>query len=316
MKPIRNNTVIIILGPTGVGKTAVSIQIAKALDTEIISADSMLVYKHMNIGTAKPSSEELREVPHHLIDIAEPDELFSAGLFKEKATAIIEDIHGKGKIPLVVGGTGLYISTLTRGLFDGPSADEELRKKLMEEERQHGDGHLYRKLQRIDHNAAEKIELNDMRKIIRALEISHIGGQGVLKSKSETTAPSDYDFIKLGLSRDRKELYDMINKRVDQMMDAGLLKETKQLLELRPNRTALQALGYKEIRMYLDGAVDLQEAMRLTKKRSRMYAKRQYTWFRKEPEINWVDITGIMDAEGIYSKVLNEVEILKKIIYS
>ncbi|MBI5663512.1 MAG: tRNA (adenosine(37)-N6)-dimethylallyltransferase MiaA [Nitrospirae bacterium] len=311
MKPV-----IIILGPTGVGKTGLSILLAKALKTEIISADSMLVYRHMDIGTAKPAPTELGAVPHHLINILEPDEKFSAGLFKEMASEIIRSLHNRSKIPLIVGGTGLYIRSLTAGLFEGPGADESLRDKLLDEEKQHGKGHLYDKLKAVDPDAAGKIEANDLRRIVRALEVSLKAEKGISEIQKGATQPLHCDYIKIGLSRDRKELYSLIEDRVDKMMEAGLLDETRRLLKMNPGRTAMQALGYKEMALYLDATVDLVEAVRLTKKRTKMYAKRQHTWFRKEPDIHWIDITGILEAEKIFNKVTTDIEIIRKLIYS
>ena len=312
MKAVQNKTVIIVLGPTGVGKTGFSLLLAKALKTEIISADSMLVYRHMDIGTAKPSEDELKAVPHHLIDILEPDEIFSAGLFREKAMEVIDDLHSKSIIPVIVGGTGLYIRSLTKGLFDGPAADWSFREKLLEEESRMGKGHLYRKLSAIDPDAAEKIDPNDIRRTVRSLEILVKEKKEISKCRQLSTEPSNYHFIKIGLSRERKELYRIIEERVDRMMKDSLLEETEKILKLRPNRTALQALGYKEIALYLNGDIDLDEAVRLTKKRTKMFAKRQFTWFKKEPDINWVDITGIMDSDKIFAKVINDVKILEK----
>ncbi|MCK5503537.1 MAG: tRNA (adenosine(37)-N6)-dimethylallyltransferase MiaA [Thermodesulfovibrionia bacterium] len=310
------NKVIIILGPTGVGKTGLSILLAKKLDSEIISADSMVVYRNMDIGTAKPSPAELKEVKHHLINIATPDETFSAGVFKRKATDAINELHCKNKIPVIAGGTGLYIRSLTRGLFEGPGADWPLRKYLMEEERRHGNGHLLSRLQTVDPAAARGIDPNDIRRIVRALEVFMKEKKGISEVRQAATMPLEYDFIKIGLSRERKELYRLIEDRVDKMMEDGLLEETKRLLEIKPNRTAMQALGYKEMRSYLDGEVNLAEAVRLIKKRTKMYAKRQYTWFRKEPDISWIDITGVMDANKICEMALNEVEFLRQLIYS
>lgn len=307
------NKVIIILGPTAVGKTGVSILLAKALKTEIISADSMQIYKHMDIGTAKPSPAEFREVPHHLINILSPDESFSAGLFRDNAVKVINELHKKNKIPLIVGGTGLYIRTLTRGLFEGPSADWKLRDELMEAEKARGKGHLYQYLKRLDSDAAEKIEPNDVRRIIRALEVS-LKDNRISESQKSATKPAPYNFIKIGLTRERKELYRLIDERVNKMMHDGLLEETKRLFKLNPSATALQSLGYKEIGGYIAGEVSLEEAVELIKKRTRNYAKRQMTWFRKEPDINWVDVTGIMDAAKILAKVLSEVEIIKQLI--
>ncbi len=310
------NKVIIILGPTCAGKTGLSLILADKLKTEIISADSMLVYRHMDIGTAKPSNDELNSAPHHLINVLDPDEKFSVGLFKEKATEIIESLHASGKVPLVVGGTGLYIRSITQGLFEGPGADESLRTELKKEEETSGPGHLYNKLMKIDPEAAGRIKPNDLRRIIRALEVSAKADRGISDCQSVSTIPSQYEFIKVGLLRDRKELYRMIDERVDAMMEKGLLEETRRLLEMNPNNTALQALGYKEMVLYINGEVDLEEAVRLTKKRTRNYAKRQFTWFRKEPDIHWVDITGIMNHDEIFEKTLNSVDILKEFIYS
>ncbi|MBI5675314.1 MAG: tRNA (adenosine(37)-N6)-dimethylallyltransferase MiaA [Nitrospirae bacterium] len=308
-----NNTVIILLGPTAVGKTGVSILLAKALKTEIISADSMQIYRHMDIGTAKPSPTELSEVPHHLINILSPDESFSAGLFRDKAVKFINELHKKNKIPLIVGGTGLYIKTLTRGLFEGPSADWKMRDELMAAEHSCGKGHLYEYLKRLDPEAAKKIEPNDVRRIIRAIEVS-LKDNRISEFQKSATTPEPYNFIKIGLTRERKELYRLIDERVEKMMRDGLLEETERLFKLNPSATALQSLGYKEIGSSIAGEVSLDEAVELIKRRTRNYAKRQMTWFRKEPDINWVDVSGITDADGILAKVLNEVEIIKKLI--
>jgi len=295
--------VIIILGPTCVGKTGFSILLAKKLSTEIISADSMLVYKHMDIGTAKPSEEQLRTVKHHLINILEPHESFSAGMFRDRAVSIIDSLHRKNKIPLIVGGTGLYIRALTQGLFEGPSADWSLRKYLMKEEEIHGRGYLYRLLLRKDPEVAKRINKNDTRRIIRALEVCFKDNKTMSEYQREFTRPVQYDYIKIGLTRDRRELYRMIEKRVDRMIEQGLIDETKTLLKMNPGRTALQALGYKEMKLYLDGEISMEEAVRLIKKRTKMYAKRQYTWFKKEIGIVWVDITGLYDDREIFEKV-------------
>jgi tRNA dimethylallyltransferase len=308
--------VIIILGPTGVGKTGLSILLAQALKTDIISADSMLVYRHMDIGTAKPTAEELEAVPHHLINILSPSDSFSAGQFKEKATDSIESLLAKDKIPIIVGGTGLYIRSLTQGLFEGPGADDVLRKTLQAEAETRGVEYLYKKLKAIDPETSMNIDKNDTRRLVRALEVSLKSKNGISELRKLSTYPLDYDFIKVGLIRDRKELYGMIEERVDRMMEAGLLEEVKRLMTLRPGKTAMQALGYKEIMLSLHGELSLDEAVRLIKKRTKEYAKRQFTWFKKEPDIQWVDITGIRDSREIYTEVMNKVEILKELIYS
>jgi len=311
----ENSIVIILLGPTGVGKTGVSILLAKALNTEIISADSMQIYRHMDIGTAKPSKKELKEVKHHLIDILSPHESFSAGMFKKMATETIDVLHRKGKIPIVVGGTGLYIKTLTKGLFEGPGADWELRDELSKKEKNFGKGYLYQYLKEIDSASANKINPNDTRRIIRALEVSLKGRKTISEFQNLLTVPQDYNFIKIGLLRDRKELYAIIERRVDSMIEKGILQETEKLLEMNPHKIPLQALGYKEMQLYLNGSIGMEDAVRLLKKRTKMYAKRQFTWFKKEPDINWVDVTGIMDADEIFAKVLKHIEILKELLY-
>jgi len=276
----------------------------------------MQVYRYMDIGTAKPSDDELKMIPHHLINMLSPDETFSAGLFKEKATEIIKKLHAHHKVPVIAGGTGLYIRSLTGGLFDGPGADEPVRAALREQEKRKGKGYLYTLLKRIDPEAAGKIASNDLRRLIRALEVSLKEQKEISKIRKISTHPVHHDFIKIGLFRERAELYRIIEERVDRMMEKGLLEETKRLMEMNPGRTALQALGYKEMILFLEGHIDLNEAVRLTKKRTKMYAKRQYTWFRKEPGIHWIDISGITDVEKIFAKVMNDIEILKKLIYS
>ena len=315
MSVSQNNTVIIIMGPTGVGKTALSIFLAKALNTEIISADSMQIYRNMDIGTSKPSRRELKEIKHHLINILPPDESFSAGMFKKMATKIIDNLHGKGKIPVIVGGTGLYIRTLTKGLFEGPEADWSLREKLIEEERHFGKGYLYKHLKKNDPVSADRINPKDTRRIIRALEVSLKGRKTISELQHLSTVPQAYNFIKAGLLRERKEIYGLIEQRVDAMMKKGLLQETRRLLKMNPHRTPLQALGYKEMQLYINGLVSIEEAVRLLKKRTKMYAKRQFTWFKKEPDVKWVNITGIMDADKIFAKVVNDVEILRELLY-
>jgi tRNA dimethylallyltransferase len=306
--------VIILLGPTGVGKTGASLVLAKALDTEIISADSMVLYKKMDTATAKPTSQQLKEVKHHLIDILEPHESFSAGLFRERACRIITDLHTRNKIPLIVGGTGLYIRTLTQGLFKCPEADWHLRAYLQAQEREKGDGYLYQYLETNDQYAAQTIHPSDKKRIIRALEI-HLKEKKNRHTLCSETTPAPYQFIIIGLNRNRQELYHIIDTRVDTMIEQGLIEETKRLRTLTMSKTAMQALGYKEINMYLHGSVSLHEAITILKKRTRHYAKRQLTWFRKEPYIHWVDITGLYNSNEIFRKILKDVEIVRKIIY-
>jgi|Deesub1362A_J573_1020465.scaffolds.fasta_scaffold00087_51 tRNA dimethylallyltransferase len=294
------NKVILLVGPTCVGKTETSILLAKTLKTEIISADSMQIYKHMDIGTEKPSPKQRKEVKHHMIDIIEPSESYSAGRYVEDVTPIINRLHKQNKIPIITGGTGLYIKAMTRGLFKGPSADWELRTELLKEDT----ASLYMRLKGIDPETASQIMPNDTRRIIRALEVCIKSGKKMSEIKKDLTTPLPYEFIKIGLTRDRKELYQMIEKRVDDMLKRGLVEEVKKILLMNPDRTPMQAIGYKEIAAYLEGQYSLDEAIWLIKRNTKRYAKRQFTWFKKEEGIHWIDITGITDAGVVLEKIL------------
>jgi len=296
------NKVLILLGPTGVGKTGASILLAKAMDTEIISADSMQIYRHMDIGTAKPSKEEMSEVKHHMIDIVEPSEAFSAGKYIEHVIPLIEELHRQGKIPVVVGGTGLYIKAMTRGLFSGPSADWALREELLAREEKDA-GSLYRHLQRLDPAAASKVMPADIRRTVRALEVCLKTETGMTELQKNLTRPLPYTFIRIGLTRERKELYSLIEKRVDAMLSSGLVNEVGNLLGMNPGKTAMQAIGYKELALFFRGALSLEEAAGIIKKRSKNYAKRQFTWFRQEQGIAWLDVTGIFTGKEIYKTI-------------
>jgi tRNA dimethylallyltransferase len=334
------NKIIIILGPTGVGKTGVSILLAKALNTEIISADSMQIYRYMDIGTAKPTPEERAIVKHHMIDIVEPWESYSTGRYIMDVIPIIEGLHKTGKIPVIAGGTGLYIKAMTRGIFSGPSADWTLREELMSMEKEEK-GSLYSYLQELDPDAAEKITPNDTRRITRALEVCIKSNTSISEMQEKFTQPLPYEFIKVGLTRERKELYGMIEKRVDKMIKAGLIDEVKTLINLitehsriqdsrcrmqdnPPNSPltkggikegscimyrasfplpSMQAIGYKEIAMYLHGKISLEEAIRLIKRGTKRYARRQFTWFRREEGIHWIDVTGIYNSYEAFIRV-------------
>jgi tRNA dimethylallyltransferase len=296
-------TVIILFGPTCVGKTSASVSIAKFLDTEIISADSMQIYRHMNIGTAKPNLKEMDGVVHHMIDIIEPIEMYSTGRYVETVAPIIESIHKREKIPIITGGTGLYMEALTRGLFKTTDADWSLRNKLLDLESENS-GYLYRSLLEIDPVSAKKIMAQDIRRIIRAIEVYLYSGRGISDLQEIETKPLPYNFIKIGLMRGRAELYLRIDKRVDNMISDGLIDEVKELLKLNPSHTPMQAIGYKEIASYLLGHNTLEEAVIAIKQASRRYAKRQLSWFRRDGEIKWVEISGINDPSVIFDRVL------------
>jgi tRNA dimethylallyltransferase len=304
------NKVIVLLGPTGVGKTGVSILLAKQLHTEIISADSMQIYKHMDIGTAKPTPEERIMVRHRMVDIIEPYEPYSTGKYITTVVPVIEELHKQGKIPIVVGGTGLYIKAMTRGIFSGPSADWSLREELHSLEKEEK-GFLYNLLKELDPEASNKITPNDMRRIIRSLEVCMKIKGSISEMQKKFTRPLPYEFIKIGLTRDRKELYKLIEERVDRMINYGLVEEVKNILNMNPDKTPLQAIGYKEIALYLNSEITLDEAIRLIKRGTKRFAKRQFTWFRKEEGIRWVDITGIHDIKEIFIRVY---DILKNLL--
>ena len=275
--------VIAIVGATASGKTAYSIELAKEIDGEIISADSRLVYKGFNISAAKPTIEERQGIPHYMIDIVEPDFEYSAGLYKQQAKKIINDIIKRGKTPIIAGGTGLYIDILLKN-YDLPEipADRPLREELQK----YTKDDLYNKLLELDSDAGEIIDKNDSKKIIRAIEIIKTTGKSLKNSRG--IKPSEYNIKWIGKNFDRKTLYERIDKRVDIMVENGLVEETKGLLDKYgdiPNITS--TIGYREISGYLYDKYSLEEGIALLKKNTRNYAKRQLTWFRKNPDIIW-----------------------------
>ncbi len=283
---------IVITGPTASGKTAMSVQLAKILDGEIVNADSMQIYKYMDIGTAKPDMEERQGVQHHLIDIVNPDEQFSVARYCECAKEAIDSIHKKGKPAVMVGGTGLYVDSLVNNIqFSEFEPDEEYRSKMDILADEKGNEHLYNMLMDIDPASAVKIKVADRKRIIRALEVYHLTGKTISwhneKSKS---VPSPYKTIMFAIDVDRQLLYDKINRRVDMMMEKGLVEEVKEIINMGISRTstAMQAIGYKEIAEYLEGEITLEKAIDKIKQGSRRYAKRQLTWYRRNEKIHWV----------------------------
>ncbi len=308
--------IIALLGPTGVGKTGGSILLAKTLDTEIISSDSMQIYRYMDIGTAKPSYKERQTVRHHMIDIVNPWEFYSTGEYIKDICPIIDNLHQKGKIPIVVGGTGLYLKAMTRGIFEGPSADWELRAYLMKKEAEE-QGYLYNYLKKIDPLSANRIANNDIRRIIRAIEVFFKEKKTISELQRNHTKPFQYEFIKVGLKRNRAELYKLIEERVDKMINDGLLDEVKYVISLISEHCpenisrlpALQAIGYKELHLYLKGEMTMDDAITLIKKRTRNYAKRQFTWFKQEEDIKWIDISGVYDHQDIFNRIMCELSL-------
>ena len=283
---------IIISGPTGVGKTDAAIAAAEPLGAEIVSADAMQVYRQMDIGTAKPTPEQQQRVRHHLIDVVDPDEPFSAALFKEMAGARIRDLYRK-KCPIfVVGGTGLYIKALTRGLFPTGAQDRAIREKLREEVEASGLEALYERLRMVDPEAAQRIHPNDTYRIIRALEVHQATGQPISRlQRNHGFQDAAYRTLSIGLTLDRTVLYDRIDKRVDAMLASGFLEEVKGLLDQGYSSTlkSMRSIGYRHVADYLEGRVSWDETVSLFKRDTRRYAKRQLTWFNADSDMEWLE---------------------------
>lgn len=293
MKP----RVIVIVGPTASGKTSASIKLAEKINGEIISADSMQIYKEMNIGTAKPTLEEMNGIKHYMFDVVAPDETFNVTKYVEKAIECVKEIVSKGKIPIIVGGTGLYVSTLINGIeFCEVNEEPNYRKEMTELAEEKGNHYLHEMLEKIDPEAAKNIDANNVRRVIRALEIYKVTGKTktLLDKESRKEVPFDYKLY--GIETNREVLYDRINKRVDKMLEDGLIDEVKELLEKYTfSSTAIQGLGYKEVKEYLDGKLSYDEMAEKLKMETRRYAKRQLTWFRREKAIMWCKLDEIVD---------------------
>lgn len=279
------NKLIIIGGPTGVGKTDISITIAKNVDGEIISADSMQVYKYMDIGSDKAGENERKEIPHHLLDVVSPLKSFTVTNYKDLAEKKIEEIHEKGKIPILVGGTGLYIDSVIKNLsFASGKRDLNFRKELEDLAKTKGNSHVHNMLKKVDPKAAQNIHENNLKRVIRALEVYKTTGKPFSSFKDDVKYNDKYNIYYYFLNKDRKELYKDINSRVEEMLKSGLIEEVKSLrkMGLTKNHTSMMGIGYKEVLSYLEGEIDEKEMIYLIKKNSRNYAKRQLTWFRRE----------------------------------
>ena len=286
MKP----KLVIILGPTGAGKSEVAIDVALQVDGEIINADSQLVYRHMDIGTAKPPASVREKVAHHLIDVVNPDEEFNAALYRESALKAIQEVTARRKRAIVCGGTGLYMRALTQGLFVGPAKNPEVRRRLEEEAQGKGLDALYERLRQADPDATRWIHPNDRYRIVRALEVFALTGKGISHwQKEHGFKESAFEQLKIGLNRERQELYALINQRCDEMIARGLVEEVKGLVKkgYSLDLPALQSVGYRQIGLHLRGRLSLDEAVALIKRDTRHLAKRQLTWFRADREIRW-----------------------------
>lgn len=283
--------IIVFCGPTAIGKTEITIQMAEAFSGEVVGADSMQLYRFMDIGTAKPTPGERRRVPHHLVDVADPDADYDAARFLRQSRAAIYDILARSRLPLVAGGTGLYIKAMLYGLCDARPEDPAVRQKLKADAQAMGSRHLYDRLRRRDPAAAERIHPNDTYRIVRALEVFEITGAPMSDYRQRHRfSDAPFDALKIGLYLDRSVLYDRINRRVDQMVAEGLYDEVRHLLNMGYSKDLkpMQALGYRHMIAYMEGATDWQTAIDTLKRDTRRYAKRQLTWFRADPEVAWM----------------------------
>ena len=299
---MQKSKVIVICGPTASGKTALSIALAKKINGEIVSCDSMQIYKDMDIGTAKPTIEEMQGIKHYLIGYVSPEQRYSVADYKKDAKKAIKEILEKGKIPIVVGGTGLYIDSLIYEIeYQDIKLDAQYRKQLEDEVKEKGLEELYKKAKIIDEKAMEKISLTDKKRILRVLEIYHATGKTKTEQEIESRKKEvEYDYKVYALNWDRQKLYDRINKRVDIMIEQGLIQEVKQILEKYSTfPTAMQGLGYKEVVDYLNGIYTREEMVEKIKMETRRYAKRQLTWFRKNKQTIW------LNAEDTTQKNIN-----------
>lgn len=304
----KKKKVIIIVGPTCSGKTNLSLKISQLIHSEIISADSRQIYKLLDIGTAKPSQEQLQKVTHHLIDILDPIENYDASKFEKDAERIIDQIQKKNKIPIVVGGSGLYIRALIDGIIETADKDEDYRKVLIHKRKEFGNELLFEELKKVDPLSAEKMRPQNWKRVMRALEVLHSTGEPIWKhyQKQSSHHQKKYNFIQFGLNWDRKILYQNINERVDWMIENGLTEEVKNILSIGydKNLNSLNTVGYKEIFKYLDGEISLEKAIELIKRNTRHYAKRQMTWFRRDKRIHWLDINEKNDLDKTVEQIL------------
>ncbi|MGB7554017.1 MAG: tRNA (adenosine(37)-N6)-dimethylallyltransferase MiaA [Candidatus Korobacteraceae bacterium] len=284
---------VVVLGPTGSGKTALAIALAQRFAGEIVSCDSVAIYRHFEIGTAKPTPQQRALVPHHLLDVAEPDQPFTAGEYARQARVILREVAGRNRLPIVVGGTGLYLRALLDGLFPGPQRSEELRVRLRERAEEYGSPYLHKLLLRLDPTAAAKIHPNDAPKLIRAVEVclTARGPMSQLWMERGRDPLRGFRMLRIGLNPEREALYARLNQRACQMFDSGLIEETKTLLErfgASKSVTPLESLGYKQAAQFLRGEFTREQALSATQQGHRNYAKRQMTWFRREPDVTWL----------------------------
>ena len=298
--------VIIIVGPTCSGKTILGIKLAELLDTEIISADSRQFYKKLNIGTAKPSTNELLKVKHHFIDTLDPDDEYNVSIYSEEAEKIMQSLLSENKIPIVVGGSGLYIKSLIDGIVETADKDEEYRDKLLNLISTEGIEKLYEMLQKVDPESASKMLPQNWKRVMRALEVIHITGKPIWEHHKQQKKKNKYKFYQYGLNWKREMLYENIDKRVNQLISKGLVEEVEKLLDegYGDKLNSLNTVGYKEIISFLKNEITMDRAIEMIKRNTRRYAKRQLTWFRKDKRIQWFDINEFRELTQIAEKII------------
>jgi tRNA dimethylallyltransferase len=299
---------VVILGPTGSGKTALSVALGRRFDGEIVSCDSVAVYRGLEIGSAKPSAEQRDLVPHHLLDVVAPDELYTAGDYGRHARAALTAIAGRRRLPIVTGGTGLYLRALLHGLFPGPQRSVALRERLLNRAKARGAGSLHRILKRLDPASAARIHPNDLSKVIRAVEVTMTASQPMSEAwKIGREGLAGYRLLRLGLDPEREQLYARLNSRAHGMFTQGLIEETRALLARYGRQPAVDSLGYRQAGQYLDGSLTIEQAIAAASQGHRNYAKRQLTWFRREPEVCWLkgfgdDLSIQTEAESLVAQ--------------
>jgi tRNA dimethylallyltransferase len=307
VKESADPLLVVILGPTGSGKTSLSVALGQRFDGEIVSCDSVAVYRGLEIGSAKPSAEQRRLIPHHLLDVVTPDAYYTAGDYSRDAREAIAGIAAGGRLPIVTGGTGLYLRALLQGLFPGPQRSAELRARLLSKAETGGPISLHRILKRVDPDSAARIHAHDVAKVIRAIEVTLAASRPMSEAwKEGRPALIGYRILRLGLNPDRSQLYQRINDRAQTMFAQGLIEETRELIARYGRSKALDSLGYRQAAQYLDGALTLDQATAAASQGHRNYAKRQLTWFRREPEVCWLN--GFGDDPSLSAEAASLVE--------
>lgn len=300
--------ILFLVGPTAVGKTALALELSKQIPVEIISCDSMQVYRELNIASCKPSQSMLKKIPHHLINVVSVKDEYNVADFRNDVLKALSQIHKRNKVPLIVGGSGLYVNAILDGIFSGAKKNSALRERLEKEAAQFGNQSLYSRLRDVDPKAASKIHPNDLKRIIRALEVFEATKKPISDLQTKRKGVwGRFDVRIFGLMRDRKKLYELIDERVEQMFKKGLLKEIKGILSGPVSLTSSYCLAIKEIKGFIDGEYDLERAKDLIRQNSRRYAKRQLTWFRKDRRINWVEIGDKDKSRDVAKKIIYQI---------